>query len=291
MLIANPIYDAVFKYLMEDIEIARGLLGTIIGQEITELVLQPQETTAQSQLTGQIVKIYRLDFTAIIKQADGSHRKVLIELQKSKHLADIMRFRRYLAQNYQKEDEIINASGEQEHKVLPIVTIYFLGFKLKHISVPVLKVNNCYYDVIRGEPLEKTEKEDFIELLNHESYTIQIPKLKNRLKTRLEKVLMIFSQDYSTEDRHQLDFGGDDDDPLLKKMLRRLHRVVSDPVIRQQMDIEDEMERIYNRELKVLYDKVLEQDKVIEEKKKDIEEKDQAIEALRKQIEELRGKA
>lgn len=31
MLIANPIYDVVFKYLLEDIEIARGLLTAILG--------------------------------------------------------------------------------------------------------------------------------------------------------------------------------------------------------------------------------------------------------------------
>ena len=32
MIIANPIYDVVFKYLLEDADIARDLLSTILGR-------------------------------------------------------------------------------------------------------------------------------------------------------------------------------------------------------------------------------------------------------------------
>jgi hypothetical protein len=31
MIIANPIYDSVFKYLLEDIEISKGLLSAAIA--------------------------------------------------------------------------------------------------------------------------------------------------------------------------------------------------------------------------------------------------------------------
>ena len=45
MIIANPIYNVVFKYLLEDLEIARLFLSRIIGEEIVEVRLQPQEHT------------------------------------------------------------------------------------------------------------------------------------------------------------------------------------------------------------------------------------------------------
>ena len=48
MIIANPIYDSVFKYLLEDIDIAKELLSTIIGAEIVSLSVKPQETTAEN---------------------------------------------------------------------------------------------------------------------------------------------------------------------------------------------------------------------------------------------------
>ncbi|MBF0103334.1 MAG: hypothetical protein HQK77_20730, partial [Desulfobacterales bacterium] len=45
MQIANPIYDSVFKYLMEDISAANVILSSIIGEEIEILALSPQEFT------------------------------------------------------------------------------------------------------------------------------------------------------------------------------------------------------------------------------------------------------
>lgn len=45
MKIANPIYDVIFKYLMEDIESAKSIISAIIGKEIIELISIPQEST------------------------------------------------------------------------------------------------------------------------------------------------------------------------------------------------------------------------------------------------------
>lgn len=36
-LIANPIYDSVFKYLMEDDRVAKILLSALLKKEIVEL--------------------------------------------------------------------------------------------------------------------------------------------------------------------------------------------------------------------------------------------------------------
>jgi len=49
MKVANPIYDTVFKYLMEDTEIARRLLSKIIGEEIIKIEVRPQEHTYKTE--------------------------------------------------------------------------------------------------------------------------------------------------------------------------------------------------------------------------------------------------
>jgi hypothetical protein len=36
MHIANPIYDTVFKFLMEDEKVARAFISAIIGEEVME---------------------------------------------------------------------------------------------------------------------------------------------------------------------------------------------------------------------------------------------------------------
>ena len=47
MQIANPIYNVVFKYLMEDSKIAKLLISSIIKQDIEILEIRPQEFIAE----------------------------------------------------------------------------------------------------------------------------------------------------------------------------------------------------------------------------------------------------
>ena len=41
--IANPVYDVVFKYMMEDQEIAKAFLGAFLKKEVVEVKLQRNE--------------------------------------------------------------------------------------------------------------------------------------------------------------------------------------------------------------------------------------------------------
>jgi len=43
MIIANPIYDTVFKYMMEDNTVAKLLVSSIIGEDVVSLEPKPQE--------------------------------------------------------------------------------------------------------------------------------------------------------------------------------------------------------------------------------------------------------
>lgn len=270
MIIANPIYDVVFKYLLEDVEIARELLSTILGEEVQSLEVKPQETSTE---TGGGINILRFDFKAIIKKKSGELCKVLIELQKAKQAFDVMRFRRYLGDNYRKEDMALNERGIAEKRPLPIITIYFLGFPLDSIQSGVVKINREYRDVVTQEILDI--KEDFVELLTHDSYLIQVRKLARKARTKLERVLQIFSPIYqTTADKHQLDFQGDADDPLVKKMIERLGRAIANEEIREKMDVEDELDRIFEREMKKL---AAEKDEIIAEKEETIAEKSQLL--------------
>ncbi len=103
MHIANPIYDVVFKYLMEDSKIAKLILSTIIEEEVLNLEFKPQEYT--TLLEQPPLTVYRLDFSATIKTPEGS-KNVLIEIQKAKYSSDIVRFRRYLGEHYKNRENI-----------------------------------------------------------------------------------------------------------------------------------------------------------------------------------------
>ena len=267
MIIANPLYDVVFKYLLEDADIARDLLSTILGEEVVHLEFKPQETSTES---SEGIKILRLDFKAIIKKKDGTLFKVLIELQKSKQVFDVMRFRRYLGDNYRKEDHVIEKDGLAVFRPLPIITIYFLGFLLNNVPSGVIKVKRDYVDVVTEEILGV--KDDFVELLTHDSYMIQVGRLPKESRGKLDRVMQIFSPMYQNKaDKHLIDFQGDIYDPLVLRMVERLSRAIASDEYRDKMDIEDEVDRIFERELGKKDIVIAQKDKLIDETVKSYE--------------------
>jgi hypothetical protein len=279
MTIANPIYDIVFKYLMEDLDIAKGLLSTILEVEIMELIMQPQETISETPHDNmKSIRVYRIDFSAVIKLEDGQIKKVLIELQKTKRNTNAIRFRRYLADNYQKEDIFVE-NGKEKKRPLEIITIYLLGFQLNKIPTAILHSKPSFRDVINGKNAEYAHQEEFIKLLTHESYFIQIPKLVEPTKTRIERILSVFNQSLKSSDERSLNYELADDDPLLQKMVNRLTRAIADENMRRRMNFEDEMES-----------DIADYQDTIEEKDEEIKQKNQELERNRKRIEELEQK-
>jgi hypothetical protein len=281
VIIANPIYDVVFKYLLEDADIARDLLSTILGEEVVHLEFKPQETSTES---SEGIKILRLDFKAIIKKKDGTLFKVLIELQKSKQVFDVMRFRRYLGDNYRKEDHVIEKDGLAVFRPLPIITIYFLGFLLNNVPSGVIKVKRDYVDVVTEEILGV--KDDFVELLTHDSYMIQVGRLPKESRGKLDRVMQIFSPMYQNKaDKHLIDFQGDIYDPLVLRMVERLSRAIAGDEYRDKMDVEDEVDRIFERELGKKDIVIAQKDKLIDETVKSYEKSKKEVANANKRTE------
>ncbi len=288
MLIANPIYDVFFKYLMEDTSLAKILLATIIDEEITELEIRPQETTVV--IPKYYLSVIRFDFKATIKTKEGVYKKVLIELQKGKNAFDITRFRKYLGENYSKEDEIMTNSGI-EIMSLPIITIYILGFKLQNLEASVIKAAHNYIDVVNN--LVINEKNDFIEKLTHDCFVIQIPRLQSNLQTKLEKILQIFNQKFVFSPDHKKlvipkNLLLDND---LQEFFERLSRPLLDETLLKQADLEEELEtklddmsrtiEVQKQEIVATKEKLANKDAEISSKDAEINSKDAEIAALK----------
>jgi len=225
-----------------------------------------------------------LDFKAIIKKKDGTLFKVLIELQKSKQVFDVMRFRRYLGDNYRKEDQMIEKDGLAVFRPLPIITIYFLGFLLNNVPSGVIKVKRDYVDVVTEEILGV--KDDFVELLTHDSYMIQVGRLPKESRGKLDRVMQIFSPMYQNKaDKHLIDFQGDIYDPLVLRMVERLSRAIAGDEYRDKMDVEDEVDRIFERELGKKDIVIAQKDKLIDETVKSYEKSRKEMVNANKRIE------
>ena len=237
MVIANPIYDVVFKRLMEDNRIAKFFIGTLLEQTIESVEVKPQEFTYTDELAG--LAVFRLDFLATIKTETGELKKVLIEIQKAKNQIDLMRFRNYLGEQYKKEDVVNDERGIAQRTALPITTIYILGFKLPEIETPCLKIDRNYQDLVNKRIINA--KSDFVEKLTHDSYIVQVVRITNRYQTRLDKLLSVFEQTNFLDDtKITKEFKHDADIEEVKIITDILHYSGTDPVEKKKLETEQE---------------------------------------------------
>jgi hypothetical protein len=269
MLIANPIYDVVFKRLMENERVAKFFIGTLLNEVVESVELQPQEFTYTNELAG--LAVFRLDFIAIIKTESGERKKVLIEIQKAKNRIDLMRFRNYLAEQYKKEDSINN-----EKVILPITTIYILGFQLKGIDTACIHVERQYKDLINESILGV--KSDFVEQLTHDSYVVQVNRITDRYKSRLDKLLSVFEQSHFIDEKEIVkEYHHAIEEEEIKLMRDILHHSGTDPATKKQIEIEREawrtVDAMIENERKAFQKALNEKVKLIEELKKKLKEK------------------
>ncbi len=282
MIIANPLYDVVFKRLMENERVAKFFIGTLLDQHIETLEIKPQEYTYKGELdTPEGTKaveermrerfsiwVYRLDFIATIRTETGQYKKVLIEIQKAQNQIDLMRFRNYLAEQYKKEDKI-----NDESAVLPITTIYILGFKLPEIETACVRVERQYTDLINKTTI--TQKSEFIEKLTHDCFVVQAKRVTNRYQTRLDKLLSIFEQSNFTDDKEiTKKYIHSPDLEEMREITNILHYVGTEPEERKRIEDEQEAWRTVNALFGQKERKLL---KELADKTKELSKKDQAL--------------
>ncbi|MBR4265138.1 MAG: hypothetical protein IKQ46_03690, partial [Bacteroidales bacterium] len=182
-LIANPIYDSAFKYMMQNERAATVLLENLLDKEILKLEVLTNDTPIIEEKSG--VRILRLDFSAKVRdRKTGETELVTIELQKSYLDTEIMRFRTYLAQQYSdikktdtemfktwrknKETGNVEQVEVEKHIPLHIIAIYILGHPFQEINIqkPVIynRPNPCG---IENEQVPEVMKTRFFQGLTH----------------------------------------------------------------------------------------------------------------------------
>ena len=264
MVIANPIYDVVFKKMMENDKVAKFFIGTLLDQTIEAVEVKPQEFTYTDELSA--LAVFRLDFIATIKTETGDLKKVLIEIQKAKNHIDLMRFRNYLAEQYKKEDDV---NGQK--MILPITTIYILGFKLPEITSACLKVERNYKDLVNNVTI--ATKSDFIEKLTHDSYVVQVDRITNKYQTKLDKLLSLFEQTNFVDSRKIVkEFNHEIDNEDIRITTDILHFSGTNTAERIKLETEQEAWRTVDAMTGDLRLKLENQLKINQEKDKLIEE-------------------
>ena len=271
--IANPIYDSVFKYLMEDERIAKTLLSALLKKEVVAVEMRRNEYTNGVR---DNISMFRIDFGAHVKEPDGTIRLVLIELQKTWLETETLRFRQYLGAQYSNPENVPSENNKDGYAI-PMVAIYLLGHRVGDINVPVLYVKHKAYDY-DGNVVTDGIPDPFVESLIHDSIIVQIPLLHGQVNNRLEKVLSVFDQSQKNgSDRHVLNVNDSsfDDDDDMQYLLRRLLMAAANAQLRQDMNVEDEyFKALEDRDtaLMIKDKKLAEQAEQLEQNKAELEQ-------------------
>ena len=262
MNIANPIYDIVFKYLMEDERIARTILSALLKVDVIAVEVRPHEYSDDNRDT---LSVFRIDFGATVRNSDGTEELILIELQKTWLETETLRFRQYLGVHYSNPKNM-----QDKGHALPMVAVYLLGHKVGDIEEPVLYVNHQSFDY-NDNPVTKGLPDPFVDSLTHNSIIVQIPRLRGRINNRLDMVLSFFDQTKRDENDSRLLHIDDRlyaNDADMERILHRLTMAAADADIRHKMNVEDE----YFSAIEKRDTEILERDHQIAEQKTQLAE-------------------
>lgn len=276
--VANPIYDSVFKYLMEDKRIAKTVLSALLKKNVLHVDTRRHEHT---NTTRDNLSMFRIDFAATVEEADGNTKLILIELQKTWVETETLRFRQYLAAQYNAQENIRQADDGKKYGV-PMVAVYLLGHKVGDINHPVVYVNHDTYDY-DGKMVENGKKDPFINSLVHNSIIVQIPLLHGKINNRLDKVLSVFDQKQRDPQNRQI-INIDEDkyknDNEMMYIVHRLSAAAANAKLREDMNVEDEFfSAIEDRDTAIMN-----RDKIIAEQNSQIAEQNSQIAAKNNQL-------
>ena len=236
--IANPIYDIVFKYLMEDERVVKILLSALLKKPVVEVELRKHE---YSNVQRDKISMFRIDFGAKVRNADGSLHLVLIELQKTWLETETLRFRQYLGAQYANPDNMLKEK-DRNSMGIPMVAVYLLGHRVGDIEEPVLYVKHNAFDY-EGNEVTQGLPDPFVDSLTHNSIIVQIPRLHGHVNNRLEEILSVFDQTRKNKDNGQVlninesEYVGDEE---MMVIIHRLLAAAADAQVRQDMNTEDE---------------------------------------------------
>ncbi len=280
MKIINPLYDWAFKYLMDNISVAKKFLSIILKMEVTHLENRNVEVPLLKE--GEPF-LTRFDFKAIIETEPNRYETVIIEIQKYKSDNPLERFRKYLAENYLRKETFKDSDGNSQTMFLPIVSIYILGFCPSEFKVPYIVVRNESYDGVTEKKLKIDS--NYIDLLTHKAYFLIVNPPKEYVwgNKKQEALIRLFRQKTSVEEKNTIYEIDEDRLPEeLKDITKHLHRGTLEEWVLKQMDFEEE----FYTDMK----KVEELSQIVIQKEKELKEEKRRAEEEKRRAEEERLK-
>lgn len=293
-LIANPIYDSVFKYMIANNKVAKILLSALLKKNVVKVV---QINNEYAVPYSDDLSICRIDFGATISEEivlpDGKtelrESMVTIELQKVYLPSEVLRFRQYTGIHYCNPEMVHKVNNDIVKEAAdPMISVFILGHKLDVIDECVCYISREYRDY-NGNKMDI--KDPFAESLSHDSIIVQVPLLPNdNVKNRVEELLQVINQSRKSADGHfiSIDESKYKDDEEVNELIRTLKGAACDSEIRRTMMLEDEVLRDIkdlNATVRLQKEQLAEQNERLAEQKEQLAEQNERLAEQKEQLE------
>ena len=242
--IANPTYDAVFKYAMADTAVARFLIATLLGKDVYSVTEMQHEKSLNKK---QGLFIYRQDYLVEMRNCkaptannEAKHGEVYkdtsyayVTLQKTGNDIKSLKAREHLGGIYAERLRVDDSSIRR--KDYPIINIYLFCHSIEGIDAPIYHHfpdadNNAYVC-------------PFTQALKHETVIVQIPRISSNWDDNESRLLSILT--VGNNQAHCPHVVGIDTErlgnaPELLRFQRRLTEAAANPNIQEDMNVEDQ---------------------------------------------------
>ena len=183
-----------------------------------------------------------------------------------------------------KEKNLAEERPYEYQTAYPIIAIYILGYPLDDLPYMAVTVNR---DITNSVSKEKIHvKSFFIEHLTHQSHIIQIRRLPEERRTRLENFLVLFNQAWCTEEAYILDL--QDIPEEFSEMAKYLQGPLMDEEFRRKLEAEEEIDIIFDEQEAKYLKKIAEAEKREQEALKTKQEAEKREQLEKSQKEEER---
>jgi len=262
IIVPNPIYDVVFRYLMEDAESAIIVISTLINEKIINIDFEPTTHSTKKTIqeiqdpnTEKDIHLFHLDFTATVQFPDGTEEMIMIELQKASEPDDIFRFKRYISSNFQRKvkKEIIDPETKIVKTIevpIRLIPIFILNFRIENeINDLLIRTSSIKTGVFKNKTLSKYN--EFIDNLIYDILVVQLPNvnkikeseyINDEYKSKLYSLLKLFDQKTRVKNNdHRLRLIRKFFPGFLDRIIKRLQAAdINNPDLEEQMNLEDE---------------------------------------------------
>ncbi len=294
-LIANPIYDSVFKYMIANNKVAKILLSALLKKNVVKVV---QINNEYSVPYSDDLSICRIDFGATVSEeivlpngkTEVKESMVTIELQKVYLPSEVLRFRQYTGIHYCNPEMVHRVNNDIVKEAAdPMISVFILGHKLDVIDECVCYISREYRDY-NGNKMDI--KDPFAESLSHDSIIVQVPLLPNdNVKNRVEELLQVLNQSRKSADGHfiSIDESKYKDDEEVNELIRTLKGAACDSEIRRTMMLEDEILRDLkdlNATVRIQKEQLAEQKEQLAEQKEQLAEQKEQLAEQKEQLAE-----